>query len=461
MTNHIAALMAIAVAFGSWLPAALPLWFGLLWSALALCTRRHLLLVGGLMVLASAHSNQQWVRLNEPLPRTAEGIATLTSDPEISGHSAVRSIVKLNGRHYELWAGNDLADALKPLSAGDRVATKGIVHELSGKRASGLRRKHVAGSITATSLRIVEVRSTATTVTNGMRQIIDDGSGPLSSENKALYTGLLYGDDRNQTEQATEEFRDSGLAHLTAVSGANVAFVLLLLTPLFKRFSLFGRFAGGLVTLLVFGALTRWEPSVVRAEAMAAIVLYASFIGRHVSLLRCISLATTAILLIDPFLIGSLGFLLSEVACIGMALLGNAIGKLLPGALTFRRALAYSAAAQIAIAPLQLMMFGKLPLVGLVTNMLADPVAGLVMMWGLVAGMLAGALGGWWAAVLHAPTAIMLEWIRLVAHFGALADRDPVARMVVFAVPLLALASWKRRTSAMNTELSQAATNLD
>jgi competence protein ComEC len=459
MTDARVVVMALAVAFGAWQPMPLPLWPLVLAAGIALAAQRQMLFVAALVLVSSAHSAQEWRHLSQPLHRTVSGGATLLADPEVSGR-AYRVEVKLSGRHYELWGTGAVASQLQTLTAGQRIEVSGTVRALSGKRSPALRRKHVAGTISAATLQTTPTTAVENTLPNGLRRLLDRGSHSMSRANKALFTGLIYGDDRQQSEESVAEFRDSGLAHLTAVSGANVAFVLLLLTPVFKRFALFGRFVGAIATLMAFGELTRWEPSVLRAEAMAAIVLYASFIGRPISLLRSLAFAVTATVLIDPFLVGSIGFALSVLACVGMALLGGRMAKKLPGADAFRRTIAYSAAAQLAVAPLQLAIFGSVPLVGLATNALADPIAGLVMMWGLVAGLLAGIMGGWCATVLQFPTQLMLDWIRLVAHFGAAANRDPFLRWLVLVVPIVAIWSWSRRTVLVRSETSHSPSTL-
>ena len=84
--------------------------------------------------------------------------------------------------------------------------------------------------------------------------------------------GLVVGDTSAQTPELEQAMRDSGLAHLTAVSGGNVAVVIALVVVV-------GRAAGlrrGRTRLVVVGlavaayvVIARPEPSVVRAAAMA------------------------------------------------------------------------------------------------------------------------------------------------------------------------------------------------
>ena len=72
-----------------------------------------------------------------------------------------------------------------------------------------------------------------------------------------------------------------------------------------------------LAVLGLFGAMTRWEPSVLRACAMAATAVLASHLGRPARGVRVLALAVTVLLLADPFLLRSVGFLLSCGASVG------------------------------------------------------------------------------------------------------------------------------------------------
>ena len=163
--------------------------------------------------------------------------------------------------------------------------------------------------------------------------------------------------------------------------------------------------------------ITRWEPSVVRAEMMAMVALLASFQGRQVSKWFCLSAGSTIALLVDPFLVGSAGFLLSVSACAGMAGLGEFFFSRLRGPFWLRRAIAYSVAAQLGVAPVQVAIFDQLPVVGLLTNVAAEPLAGLVMVWGVVGGLMAGIVPfDSIRALIHVPDTFALWIVRLIAH---------------------------------------------
>jgi competence protein ComEC len=220
------------------------------------------------------------------------------------------------------------------------------------------------------------------------------------------------------------------------VSGANVAFVLAIVAPLLSRLRLGARCAGGLAVLVVFGTMTRWEPSVLRASAMAALALLATFLGRPASGRRLLVLAVTALLLVDPFLVHSVGFLLSAGASAGIVVLAAPIGARLPGPTPVAEALGVTAAAQLGVLPVLIPVFGTVPLVALPANLLAAPVVGPLTVWGLVAGVTGGVLGPAAARVLQLPTYTMLRFVETVA---ATAARNPMAVDARALIGLLAV----------------------
>ena len=81
----------------------------------------------------------------------------------------------------------------------------------------------------------------------------------------------------------------------------------------------------------LFGVVTRFEPSVLRATVMAAIAVTAWMLGRPVSGLRTLALAVTALVLVDPMLVGVLGFQLSVAASAGILVLARPLADHLPG----------------------------------------------------------------------------------------------------------------------------------
>ena len=220
-----------------------------------------------------------------------------------------------------------------------------------------------------------------------------------------------------------EQFRASGLTHHLAVSGENVAFVLALAGPLLRRLGYRGRFAVGLAVLVVFGTMTRWEPSVLRAVAMAGAAMLAGFLGRPASGLRLLVLAAGGLLLADPFLVHSVGFLLSCGATLGIAVLAAPIAARLHGPRALRDPLAVTLAAQVGVAPVLIPVFGELPLASLPANVLAAPLMGPITIGGLVAGTVGGLARGVspvLPALLVGPVVVLVRALEGIAAGAAL-----------------------------------------
>ena len=113
------------------------------------------------------------------------------------------------------------------------------------------------------------------------------------ADDGALFRGLVVGDDRDQPREMIDRFRASGLSHLTAVSGQNVSFLLAAAGPILRRLRPWMRWAVTIGLIAWFVALTRYEPSIVRAGAMAGLSATAFVLGRDRSPVRILAVAVT------------------------------------------------------------------------------------------------------------------------------------------------------------------------
>ena len=337
------------------------------------------------------------------------------------------------------------AGRLRLLEAGESAVLIGRFRPLEG----GERRwrwRHVGSVFEAADLVAAEPATGFLRWANGVRRRVLAGGEALGPTDRALVAGFLVGDDRDLPPTVAADFRAAGLSHLLVVSGANVTLALALVAPLLRRFSLVGRLIGGAAALLLFCAMTRFEPSVLRAGGMSGLALLATFVGRPVSGLRLLALAGAGLVLLDPFLVHSLGFGLSCGASAGILLLAGSLARRLPGPRLIREPLAVTAAAQVGVAPIALPAFGSLPLAALPANLAAAPAAAGLSVWGLGSGLVGGLLGradGGPTALLQGPTAVLVGWIRAVAHVAA---RCPVTigPRAAAAVAVAGLIWWRR-----------------
>ena len=364
----------------------------------------------------------------------ARVVATLVDDPD-AGRFDTRALVRVDsfdgrtagGRRVLVSGSGDVAGQLRILSAGESVVLRGWCTDLEGFDLRW-RWKHAVGEVHATEIvGVGPARAPLARAANGLRRLVLAGSTHLQPVDRALLAGFLLGDTRGVPPELTEQFRAAGLTHLTAVSGENVAFVMALFAPLLRRAGLRGRVVLAVVVLVAFGTMTRWEPSVLRAIAMATVALLAGALGRPTTGLRVLVLAATALLLVDPFLVHQVGFLLSCGASLGIALFSRPITERLRGPMWMREVLGVTAAAQVGVAPVLIPVFGSMPLVALPANLVAVPLAAPLTMWGLIAGVAGGLARPVSPAIprlLELPTVGLLHALISVADLAA---RVPVA----------------------------------
>lgn len=375
---------------------------------------------GGVMiaafVMASALAAPGAPAGHTGLPRDVSGEATLASDPEPIGRG-VRFDVDFEGRRYEAVAWGAVAGDVRSRLLGERIDITGSVSAIESDSA-WLALRGIEGRLSVSAVEAWRVGALHHRIANSIRRTIESGATVLPRDKQVLLVGLVYGDDRFQSDLVSDDFAAAGLTHLLAVSGQNVAFVLVIVAPILRRFDFRGRFLLILTTLFLFATLTRFEPSVLRASAMAAVAAVSVLLGRVGTSRRFLGVAVTALILLQPQIAHSLAFQLSAAASVGILVLGPPIVELVRGPRMLAEAIGVTTAAQLAVAPLIIMTFEELPVASLPANVLAGPAAGPAMMWGLVGGYLAGLVPGL-APVLHMPSAVLVGWIASVARVTA------------------------------------------
>jgi competence protein ComEC len=370
-------------------------------AALAALGRRTLM-VGLILVILTAVLTEraQEGLLGPEAPETVDAAVTLVSDPGPTPGGGIRAEARLeDGRRVSLVAHRSPAAALRNRLAGEVVLLRG---ELQAPGVYEQRRphRHLSGRLQVELVSGWRPGHGTTLLANGLRRTLTDGAASLGDRHQSLLAGLLLGDSRHHPPDLSAAFRDSGLAHLLVVSGANVALLLVVLAPLLDRMRLAPRLICTLVALAFFALLTRGEPSVLRATAMAAVGATAAATGHPTSGLRRLAMAVTGLVLIDPLLVTSLGFQLSSAGAAGIVIGARPVADRLPLPRWLALPTGVTVASELAVAPLLAVTFGSVPLVSVIANLLAGPVAGAVKVWGLTAGLAAGLVhllaGNWY-----------------------------------------------------------------
>ena len=409
---------AAGAVLGSWLLVGVPFAVGLALAALCAWKPNPVVVFAVFAVFAGFFGARAVDGLADPPQGPIEGWVTLLDDPRPLGAGGVRVTVRHGDARLEARAYGAVAGRLDDALSGERVRISGTARPASG---DWHRWRHVASTLTVDSVGERAGAAPVAAFANRIRRLLESGAASLPGDSRAMFAGMVYGDDRGQSPRLYDDFRAAGLGHLLVVSGQNVAFVLALASPLVTRTRPGVRLVVLLALLGVFALLTRFEPSVLRAVAMAGTAVTSAALGRPETGRRTLAWAVAGVLLADPFLVRVLAFQLSVCATCGLLWITPALTEMLPGPRPLRLAAATTAGAQLAVMPLLVAVFGTIPLASLPANVAAGPASAPVMMWGLTGGLGAGLAGGWLAWLIHRPTAALLWWIGAVAKVAAAA----------------------------------------
>ena len=372
-----------------------------------------------------------------------DGEVQVTEDPERFG-AAVRLVVRRDGIDMEAWARGAEGRAVEDRQVGEWVVLEGSVRPMD---AEWRLRSGVIGRVEVDAVHGWRHGGPISRAANGVRRTLADGAGAMDDHDAALFLGLVLGDRRGHDEVTEDAFAGSGLTHVLAVSGSNVAFVVVLAGPVLRRLRFGGRLAATLAVVAFFAVVTRLEPSVLRAATMTGLGACAVTFGWEAESRRMLAATVVLLLLVDPSLARSLGFQLSVAASLGIVSFARPLAVRMPGPRWLAEPVSVTAAAQLAVAPLLLPVAGGLPVASLPANLLAVPATGPVMVWGVPAGMIAGLAGGdsTLAALVHLPTSWLVSWIDAVARTAAAAPLGELgARHLVLLGAALAAVVWGR-----------------
>jgi len=193
------------------------------------------LLILVVLIFGAANSWRARQELRDVTTGSYAGIAKVMSDSRNVGY-ATRIVLEIEQERFVVYAYGSPAWRLAGARVGEQVFVRGYREEFEPGKESRWISQHVKGRFQVAS--VAEQRFAASPLLRSAQRVRDLVSTSASSFNfdeRNLFTGLVIGDDSKQSEEMISAFRKSGLAHLVAVSGQNVAFVLAGLSPLLRR----------------------------------------------------------------------------------------------------------------------------------------------------------------------------------------------------------------------------------
>jgi competence protein ComEC len=417
---------------GAWALALSPLlarWREAGWATAAVCVAAAL--VGG-WLFADWH-DRETPGLVEHIRRevTLEGVVSSEADP---GSTVVRYRVDVESVDGEAAGGAVLisVNQYRELVPGERVRVAGEIEQAPVFEGfdyrAYLRSQGISGTMLFPEVETLEEapRWSWRRISAEVRLELERSlQRALPEPEASLAGGIAFGRDANLPDDLAQDFRDTGLAHLTAVSGSNVTIVtglvFYLVTPLLGRRRAIPVAAAALMLYVLAAGLT-W--SVLRAGVMAGVFLGGIALGRPQASLAALGLAAVVLTAVEPSAAADVGFQLSFAATAGIIVFApwlrvgvdRAMQRLrlagaVPGALV--QVAAMTVAASMATLPIQWVVFERVSLVAVVANIVVEPVFAVAMVLSVataVAG-LAWEPAGWAVGLMAYYPLAFTNWV--------------------------------------------------
>lgn len=284
------------------------------------------------------------------------------------------------------------------LNPGNKIFLTGTYQKGREKRNPGeydynkfLKSKGITGlfiSYDSDSVKIIDQnKNTFKSILFKTRKSIDKVIHDLHQPQTAgLLRGLILADRSEIDFETKNDFINSGVIHILAVSGLHVGYVLIIFILIFGRLGIYPRSILTIIGLILFMLITGVPPSVFRATLMAIIIIIAFLSNRSTNIINSISIAAVIILIFNPSEIYNPGFQLSFAAVLSIALLYPSIQKSVYRLKLNKKWLEYillflgvSLSAQIGTIPFTLSYFSKLSLIALLTNLIVIPAVGVII----------------------------------------------------------------------------------
>lgn len=214
----------------------------------------------------------------------------------------------------------------------------------------------------------------------------------LNDDALHILSALLLGEREYIRDELKDSFADAGITHIMAVSGLHIGIIYMILFYLlfFLDKVKFGKVIKSLIILLIlwfYAFIAGLGPSIVRAVIMFSFISIGQGMKRDVNIFNSLAVAAFVLLCINPYSIRDVGFQLSFLAILGIVLLYPKIYTLFvsPYWLADKAwmLISVSIAAQLATFPLILFYFRQFPNYFILSNLIAIPLATIILYAGL------------------------------------------------------------------------------
>jgi len=228
---------------------------------------------------------------------------------------------------------------------------------------------------------------------NSRNSVLEAHSKYLKSPNLEILGGIVFGDDAvAPPEDIKQNFINSGLLHILAASGMNVAFIYGFLYFFLRHLRVPYKLSVilGIIVIVLYSLMTGLGPSVIRASIMLIFILIGKLVNRDAHSISLLSFVALLMLIYNPTYINDVGFQLSFIVTFGLLLCTNVIleqFKYLPTWLS--GSIFVPLIAQAWVIPIQMFYFNTISLYSIFANILIIPFIAIISFCGFVSSILA------------------------------------------------------------------------
>ena len=216
-------------------------------------------------------------------------------------------------------------------------------------------------------------------------RLIERFRDSLSPKSFGFFVSVFLGIRSELDSDISDDFRDSGMMHLIAISGMHISVIGGFIFALLRMFmSRSKSYIISAIVLALYVGLLSFQPSSARAFITYCIVAGFFVFGHSSGRLTRIALAAVVLMLINPFCIFNIGFQFSFLATIGIILFNDEFGDILQNVMPakffskIRDNLSVTLSAFVSVSFVQVGIFGQIAIFSLITSLLFIPLFEIV-----------------------------------------------------------------------------------
>lgn len=204
----------------------------------------------------------------------------------------------------------------------------------------------------------------------------------LNEGNNNIIKSIILGDSSYMVEEELQEYRQLGLGHILAVSGLHIGIISSFILYILMRLTIPRKYSS-IITIgiiIFYGFLIGFPHSMVRGIIMFSLIILTKLLYEHSNPINILSLSALIVLIINPFTLFSLGFILSYTAVLSLFLFTERIKSFCyPYRGYFVETFSAILAVNIGLLPVQAYYFNYISILGLIANLISIPLLSLAL----------------------------------------------------------------------------------